>query len=700
MKPDGELLAAYLAGDPQAFEEIVRRHGALVLAVCRRVLGQTGEAEEVMQSVFLMLSRKAAELVSKNDLAGWMHRSAWYAATVVLRERRRRAAREKEAGNVVSSRQSQVASESIWEAISPKLDAALSSLPEKHRLALAACYLEGRTQEEVSTAMGVPRNVLAGYCRRGLEALRRKLGVRDTQLTVAAFGLLLTSHATTTVPAGAAALSAAVASGSASAKVALLANATAKAMWWVKVKTAVAMVVLAGALSGAVAFGVLKIQTPAPASGSSVFAASLYVAPIGSPASVAFQALQAQGLSISVLGSQKFPLVPGAMRFARTSGAQLVEGVAQKYGWKVQWSADGKSAVLFPGASDGEIAQLRTDLESADAAKRRDAAKRAATLEDVRTVPLILKAVHDKDVEVKRAALASLRSLVWDAVAALDGGVWGALEEDANLGFPFLSSEIGRCHDEKTLPLLERALHSPDAKVRTTAVKALGLFGGEKARALVKDTLPDVDRAVRNQAYLALAALNDERDVILFQNRLSELKADATGERQSLVCALGYMYNAEALRLVEQACADANPDVRYAAAAAVGHGGGWPALPFLEKLAESPDFRLREGVAYGLGSIGGEKSLALLKRLSSDAHPAVRGDAIYALGEIGNAEAEELLLQALDDKSPEVRGQAIAALGSVGEANAAKRIEKALNDGDPEVRKMAAKVLKELKELK
>ena len=97
---DRELLERYVAcRDEAAFEALLRRHGPMVLGVCRRVLRNQADAEDAFQSTFLVLVRKAAAIRSRN-VGSWLYGVAHNTALKALAMNRRRRTREREAGSV------------------------------------------------------------------------------------------------------------------------------------------------------------------------------------------------------------------------------------------------------------------------------------------------------------------------------------------------------------------------------------------------------------------------------------------------------------------------------------------------------------------------------------------------------------------------------------------------------------------------
>src|SRR5437763_13059294 len=98
MTNDIDLLRRYVANaSEEAFTELTRRHIDFVYGAALRQARNPHRAEDITQAVFTDLARKAATLLTRTELVGWLYISTRYAATSVVRSEARREAREREA---------------------------------------------------------------------------------------------------------------------------------------------------------------------------------------------------------------------------------------------------------------------------------------------------------------------------------------------------------------------------------------------------------------------------------------------------------------------------------------------------------------------------------------------------------------------------------------------------------------------------
>jgi RNA polymerase sigma-70 factor (ECF subfamily) len=136
---DGQLLESFLgAGGEAAFEALVRRHGPMVLGVCRRILGNAADADDAFQATFLVLLRKAS-IIRPRDLVGnWLYGVAYRTALRARAMAARRRAKEKEV-RAMAKPEARV-DDGLEEAIR-LLDQELNRLPEKYRLPVVLCEL-------------------------------------------------------------------------------------------------------------------------------------------------------------------------------------------------------------------------------------------------------------------------------------------------------------------------------------------------------------------------------------------------------------------------------------------------------------------------------------------------------------------------------------------------------------------------------
>ncbi|HEY1190529.1 MAG TPA: sigma-70 family RNA polymerase sigma factor [Gemmata sp.] len=199
--PDADLLARFAAShDPGAFEELVRRHGALVLGVCRRVTGHPQDAEDAFQAVFLVLAQKARGLRNAGALGNWLYGVAYRVSL-----RARRAAGRRKAREVTMSHPPERAAPvpgPLVPELAPVLDEELAALPAHYRDAIVLCDLQGASREDAARALGVPEGTLSSRLATGRKRLAQRLAKRGVALSVAAVPAALGDvRAATVVPA-------------------------------------------------------------------------------------------------------------------------------------------------------------------------------------------------------------------------------------------------------------------------------------------------------------------------------------------------------------------------------------------------------------------------------------------------------------------------------------------------------------------
>jgi RNA polymerase sigma factor (sigma-70 family) len=252
---DGQLLRAFLARrDEQAFAVLVRRHGPMVLGVCRRILNNVHDAEDAFQATFVVLVRRAASLAGRGVLGDWLHgvacRTALKARTAAARRRARdRAMAKPEA----------ITDEARSDSLLPLLDQELAGLPEKYRRPVVLCDLEGKTRKEAAGLLGCPEGTVAGRLARARALLARRLARRGLSVSGAVLAAALTRGAapacvpaplaSSTVRAATLAAAGRAAAGAVSAQVLTLADGVVKSMLLHKLRVGAVILLLSGLLT-------------------------------------------------------------------------------------------------------------------------------------------------------------------------------------------------------------------------------------------------------------------------------------------------------------------------------------------------------------------------------------------------------------------------------------------------------------------
>jgi RNA polymerase sigma factor (sigma-70 family) len=195
---DAALLARFVRqGDEAAFEALVHRHGPMVWSVCRRLLTRTEDAEDAFQAAFVVLLRRAGSIRDGSLLGNWLYGVAYRVAVRARARAALRAAREKQ-GMLTEPAATATETTTDWRHL---LHEEVFRLPEKYRLPIVLCYLNGQTNEEAAATLGWPVGTVKGRLSRARELLRDRLAKRGVCLAVAALtGTLSAARLDAAVP--------------------------------------------------------------------------------------------------------------------------------------------------------------------------------------------------------------------------------------------------------------------------------------------------------------------------------------------------------------------------------------------------------------------------------------------------------------------------------------------------------------------
>jgi RNA polymerase sigma factor (sigma-70 family) len=170
---DRDLLKRFVGSrDEAAFAALVRRHGPLVLNVCRRLLRHEQDAEDVFQATFLLLARKADSVGWRASVAPWLHAVAHRLAL----KARAGAARRRQCEQRLANEPATIAAEDLsWREAVAILEEELGRLPERYRAPLLLCCWEGKARDEAARLLGWTVGTVKGRLERGREVLRKRL---------------------------------------------------------------------------------------------------------------------------------------------------------------------------------------------------------------------------------------------------------------------------------------------------------------------------------------------------------------------------------------------------------------------------------------------------------------------------------------------------------------------------------------------
>ncbi len=183
---DRQLIARFTRNsDEHAFAALVSRHGPMVQRVCRRIVNNVQDAEDVFQAVFLLLARKSRHVRWHSSVGNWLYG----VAIRIARQEHRRMSKHREQrlidpAEIVDGSDRKIDElESIESERELYLD--LNELPNKYRAPLVLCYLEGKTRQQAAEDLGLKESTVKGRLERGKKMLAAKLAKRGVAIPAA-----------------------------------------------------------------------------------------------------------------------------------------------------------------------------------------------------------------------------------------------------------------------------------------------------------------------------------------------------------------------------------------------------------------------------------------------------------------------------------------------------------------------------------
>jgi len=192
---DGQLLERFIATrDNAALAVLVRRHAPMVWGVCRRLLHRHQDAEDAFQATFLVLVRKAASVMPREMVVNWLHGVAYQTARKLRATTAKTMAREKQQPIILEAEAEATASQP-YDDLLPLLDQELARLPDKYRVPVLLCDLEGKSRKEAARQLGLPEGTVASRLSRARTMLAKRLTRHGAALSADMLGTALAQEA-------------------------------------------------------------------------------------------------------------------------------------------------------------------------------------------------------------------------------------------------------------------------------------------------------------------------------------------------------------------------------------------------------------------------------------------------------------------------------------------------------------------------
>ena len=205
---DGQLLSRFVADRDElaerAFAALVRRHGPMVFRVCQQIVGDRHTAEDAFQATFLILARKAGAINQRDLLGHWLHGVALRTAREARMRNHRRRRRECPSAEVLSGEPVDkngrpdllLICREEFEALHEEV----ARLPERYRIPVVLCDLEGLSYQDAAVRLGCPVATIGVRLKRARERLRTRMTRRGLAPTASLMAALLGAEVASPMP--------------------------------------------------------------------------------------------------------------------------------------------------------------------------------------------------------------------------------------------------------------------------------------------------------------------------------------------------------------------------------------------------------------------------------------------------------------------------------------------------------------------
>jgi RNA polymerase sigma factor (sigma-70 family) len=230
---DWDLIREYASnGSQEAFRTLVGRYVDFVYSAAFRQVRDRHLAEDVTQGVFIVLSRKAADLARQRPgvLAGWLFKVVRFTSANAIKTEKRRRHHEAEGFQMNQTMDDRPAD---WEEIAPHLDEALAGLGGGDRGAVLMRFFSGKSHRDIGLAMGISEEAAKKRVSRAVDKMRQLLHRQGVTVGTIALATLIGAQGVQAAPLGLAAtcggtISAGAAGGLANGAIAMMAATKVK----------------------------------------------------------------------------------------------------------------------------------------------------------------------------------------------------------------------------------------------------------------------------------------------------------------------------------------------------------------------------------------------------------------------------------------------------------------------------------------